>query len=135
MKIVDFSEDQLQVTYDPTKYDSTNPQVLIYYTVGETTNNRGIRLPSTSTRTVKFGWDETYNVEEELPEQEEGNTWTLTVENTGKVTVVSPTEVEYSFTFEVLNDVGSLKIGFKEFDASGTNCFQIFNPNKIEVGK
>ena len=134
MKIVDFSEDQLQVTYDPTKYDSKdNPQVLIYYTVGETTNNRGIRLPSTSTRKVKFSWQKEYNVKEELPD--EGNTWTLTVENTSKVTVVSPTEVEYSFTFDVLNDVGSLKIGFKDFDASGTNCFQIFNPNKIEVGK
>ena len=106
---------------------------MLFYTADGGSKFIGIRLPTTTTPTVKWSWESTSDVIEQLSSD---NTWTLKMENTGQVTAVSPTKAEFSFTFSVLGgDISAMKIGFNDFDLSTTNCYRIFNPNKVDVGK
>jgi hypothetical protein len=134
---VDFTTNRLAITYDPTKYGShpntDNPQVLIFYKDGETSKKIGIRLPSTTTPTVQFAWQSTQNVAESLTAT---TVWQLAMDSTGKVTVLSPKDVEFQQKFtELRGDISTVKIGFNGFDQKTTNCYRIFNTKAIKVGK
>ena len=124
---MNFNKDQLEIKYDPTRYESAskNPQVMFV------ANNIGIRLPSKSFPTVNFGWSSNPQVLEQLLIN---TTWTLQLDNTGLITVVSPTDVKYSHTFtELSGDISAMRIGLNDFstDTTVTNCYRVFNPSQI----
>ena len=123
-----FTQDLLEVKYDPTRYEITsNPQVIFFY--GQEGKFWGVRLPSTTTKTVKFGYMSSQQVLEPLTSD---TTWTLKLDNIGIVTVVSPTNVPYSYLFtELSGDISAARIGFNDFDTSVSNCYRVFNPNQM----
>ena len=130
--MIDFSQEQLEVNYDPTRYETeSNPQVIFFYPARDgSTKSTGVRLPSTTTKTVKFSWVSTQKVLEQLTSD---TTWTLKLDGTGLVTATSPTDVPYTYTFsELTGDVTAVKVGFQDFDTSVSNCYRVYNPNQMD---
>lgn len=129
---VDFTQNQLEIKYDPTKYNggALNPQILFFYTDSDGSSQKwGVRLPSTTTKTVKFRWEYEPDVSEELTSE---STWTLKLDNTGQITVVSPSDVSFTYTVtELSGDVSAAKIGFDYFDTSVASCYRVYNPDQM----
>lgn len=136
IETIDFATNQLEVTYDPTGYpDASNPYLYIFYRQGDSVRKFGVRFPTTTTPTLKWSYHQTDEVSESLSQT--GNSWGFTVAAGGILTLVSADNVEYTFTSTELSDEdpNSVEIGFSGFPASTSNCYRIFDPNRIDVGK
>ena len=61
------------------------------------------------------------------------STWTLKLDGTGLVTVTSPSNVLFTYLFtELVGDVTAVKIGFRDFDTTVSNCYRVYNPNQMD---
>ena len=104
---------------------------MFFYMDGGSSSFIGVRLPSTAEPEIKWRWTPE-NVAESL--SADNNAWTLKMDNTGKITAISPTKIEFSSTFsELSGGVSSTKVGFKDFKSTAANCYRIFNPNRIDI--
>lgn len=130
---IDFSIQTLKVTYDPTStVSSDNPQIRIYYG-DENTDYVGVRIPRTTSSSIKWGWGDHKSISENLISP---FWWTLTVDD-GMIELQSQDGNVYSHPSQftsLLVDSNIFPVTFQDFQQS--DYYEIFPPksNKLILG-